>query len=91
MDMNQILDKMREREYQTVPPVKNVGEKKYRGRILRSDDPLHLVIGEITTCCQHIGGYGETSMLHSAIEKNGSLSIFNDNNDDSSYCIWFLI
>lgn len=70
-----ILCKMREREYQTVPPVRNKTTGKYRGRIVRSDDPLHIVVGKITTCCQHIGGYGETSMLHSAIEKNGSLFV----------------
>ena len=70
-----ILTKMKEREIQTVPPIKNKTSGKYRGRILRSDDPLHLVIGDITTCCQHIGGYGETSMIHSALEKNGSLFV----------------
>lgn len=71
----EILTKMKEREVQTIPPIKNKSHGKYRGRILRSDDPLHLVIGDITTCCQHIGGYGESSMLHSALEKNGSLFI----------------
>lgn len=71
----EILTKMKEREVQTIPPIKNKLHGKYRGRILRSDDPLHLVIGDITTCCQHIGGYGETSMLHSALEKNGSLFV----------------
>lgn len=71
----EILTKMKEREVQTIPPIKNKLHGKYRGRILRSDDPLHLLIGDITTCCQHIGGYGESSMLHSALEKNGSLFV----------------
>lgn len=70
-----ILQKMQEREYQTVPTPNKKTVGKYRGRILRSDDPLHIVVGEIATCCQHIGGYGETSMLHSCLEKNGSLFV----------------
>ena len=72
----EVYAKMLEREIQSVPPVE-VSGKKYRGRILRIDDPLHLVIGNITTCCQRFGKGqpGEPSMLHSALEKNGSVFI----------------
>ena len=72
----EVHKKMLEREKQTVPPVEYKG-KKYVGRILRIDDPLHFTIGNITTCCQRFGQGqpGETSMIHSAIEENGSVFV----------------
>ena len=68
--------KMIEREKQTVPPVEHKG-KRYVGRILRIDDPLHITIGNITTCCQRLGQGqpGESSMIHSANEENGSVFV----------------
>ena len=71
-----VFDKMREREKQAVPPVEYKG-KKYVGRILRIDDPLALTIGNVTTCCQRFGDGqpGESSMLHSALEENGSVFV----------------
>ncbi len=72
----EVYKKMLERETQTVPPVEFQG-KQYRGRILRIDDPLHLVMGHITTCCQRFGNGqpGEPSMLHSALERNGAVFV----------------
>lgn len=67
---------MTQREYQTVPQ-EQFETKRFRGRIVRMDDPLHFAIGEITNCCQTIGEGqpGETSMIHSATERNGALFI----------------
>lgn len=67
---------MQKREYQTVPP-EQYETKRFRGRIVRMDDPLHFAIGEITNCCQTIGEGqpGESSMIHSATERNGALFI----------------
>lgn len=67
---------MSRREYQTVPQ-EQFESKRFRGRIVRMDDPLHFAIGEITNCCQTIGvgQPGETSMVHSATERNGALFI----------------
>ena len=72
----EVYAQMLEREKQSVPPVEHNG-KRYRGRILRSDDALHLTIGNITTCCQRFGTGqpGETSMIHSATEENGSVFV----------------
>ncbi len=72
----EVHKKMLEREKQTVPPVEYKG-KRYVGRILRIDDPLHFTIGNITTCCQRFGQGqpGESSMLHSATEENGSVFV----------------
>ena len=66
----------RTREYQTVPQ-EQAKTKRFRGRIVRLDDPLHYAVGKITDCCQTIGvgQPGETSMIHSATERNGSLFI----------------
>ncbi len=67
---------MSKREYQTVPQ-EQFETRRFRGRIVRMDDPLHFAIGEITNCCQTIGNGqpGETSMIHSATERNGALFI----------------
>lgn len=75
----EVHKKMLEREKQTVPPVEYKG-KRYVGRILRIDDPLHFTIGNITTCCQRFGEHqpGESSMLHSATEENGSVFVIEE-------------
>ena len=67
---------MSQREYQTVPQ-EQFKTRRFRGRIVRMDDPLHFAIGEITNCCQTIGEGqpGESSMVHSAIERNGALFV----------------
>lgn len=71
-----LFQETKRREYSTIPPEQHT-TKKYRGRIVRIDDPLHYAIGEITNCCQTIGEGqpGETSMIHSATEKNGGLFV----------------
>ena len=78
----EILKKIKERECQAIPP-EEVRKGRFRGRILRGDDPLALVIGKITTCCQVLenGQPGESSMLHSATEKNGSVFIVEELNE----------
>lgn len=72
----ELFKSMRKREYQTVPQ-EQFETKRFRGRIVRIDDPLHLSIGEITNCCQTIGigQPGESSMVHSATERNGALFV----------------
>ncbi len=71
-----LFQDMKKREYQTIPQ-EQAETKRYRGRIVRMDDPLHFVIGEITNCCQTIGKNqpGESSMIHSATERNGALFV----------------
>ena len=71
-----LFQDMKKREYQTIPQ-EQAETKRYRGRIVRMDDPLHFVIGEITNCCQTIGENqpGESSMIHSATERNGALFV----------------
>lgn len=78
----QIFKEMKEREFQAIPP-EEVQKARFRGRILRIDDPLALVIGDITTCCQVLeeGQPGESSMMHSVTEHNGSLFIVEELNE----------
>ncbi len=78
-----LIKEMQKREYSTVPPEEYRGAR-YRGRIVRIDDPLHFAIGEITNCCQTIGESdpGESSMIHSATEKNGALFVVEELDGD---------
>ena len=70
------LQELKQREYQTMPQ-EEAKNKRFRGRIVRIDDPLHFAAGEATNCCQTFGNGepGESSMLHSASERNGALFI----------------
>ena len=66
------ITKKRERSY--IPTVKNI-ETRYRGRILRADDPMNILAGNATNCCQKVGGEGEGSMMHATTENNGRIFI----------------
>ncbi len=71
-----IFTQMRQRESQTVPP-EQARKGRLVGRIVRMDDPIAIFAGNITSCCQKLGEGqpGEPSMIHSAIERNGSMFI----------------
>lgn len=71
-----IFAQMRQRESQTVPP-EQARKGHLIGRIVRMDDPIAIFAGNITSCCQKLGEGqpGEPSMIHSAIERNGSMFI----------------
>lgn len=67
----------RKREGSNIPQIA-IKDKKYRGRILRADDPLNLFAGDITTCCQRFGDVGEGTMMHAATEQNGAIFIIEE-------------
>lgn len=71
----------RQREESTIPSVKAIG-KKYRGRMLRVDDPLILFVGDITNCCQRFGDVGEGTMQHAATERNGRIFLIEEINNE---------
>lgn len=80
-----LFEEMKQRTHQTVPQL-DITRGRFRGRILRLDDPLHLMIGDITTCCQAIGPHaGEGSMVHSAVEKNGSVFVVEEYDEYGNY------
>lgn len=81
-DAREVFKITREREETTIPPTKVIG-KRFRGRILRVDDPLQLFVGDITGCCQRFGDVGEGAMLHSALEKNGGVFVIEEIDEKS--------
>ena len=73
-DGKKIIEKMREREYQTIPP-SNKSSKRFRGRLLRGDDEMHLQVGYDTGCCQVVNHAGAPSAYHSATEHTGGVFV----------------
>lgn len=73
-DGKKIIEKMREREYQTIPP-SNKSNKRFRGRLLRGDDEMHLQVGYDTGCCQVVNHAGAPSAYHSATEHTGGVFV----------------
>ena len=43
--------------------------------MLRADDPMNILAGNATNCCQAIGNVGEGSMMHAATEDVGRIFI----------------
>ena len=69
-----IYEQTKKREKSYIPSAektKKVGKVTYRGRILRADDPLNILIGNATNCCQKINDVGENTMRHASMEDTG--------------------
>lgn len=66
------VTKKRERSY--IPTVKT-DRNRYRGRILRADDPMNILVGNATNCCQKVGAPGASSMVHASTEDNGRIFV----------------
>ena len=75
--VQEIWEKTKKREGTTIPQV-NANNKKYKGRILRADEPLNLFVGNVTTCCQKSGDVGEGSMQHGSTERNGAIFVIEE-------------
>jgi len=67
----------RKREASSIPRIEGK-EDEYSYEVLRLDDAAGIFIGNITDCCQKVGGAGESSMLHSMTEKNGRVFVVRD-------------
>ena len=76
-----IFEETKKRESSYIPTVKTNGNK-YRGRILRADDPMNILAGNATNCCQKIGDVGDGSMVHASIENNGRIFIIEELNEN---------
>lgn len=57
-------------------------EKTISFRILEKDDPLGFVLGDLTNCCQHIGGAGEECVDDGYTNKNAGFLVFEENIKD---------
>lgn len=53
-------------------------------RLLEKDDPLGFVIGDITNCCQHIGGNGESCVQDGFINPSAGFMVFESSIMDKS-------
>ena len=76
----QIWEEARGREASSIPRIEGK-ENEYSYEVLRLDDATGIFIGNITNCCQKVGGAGETAMLHSMTEKNGRVFVVRDANN----------
>ena len=73
----EIWQEARKREASAIPRVQGQ-EGRYSYEVLRLDDAIGIYAGNITNCCQKLGGAGETSMLHSMKEKHGRVFVVRD-------------
>ena len=81
----ELLAKTRARKLSTVPrhnktydiTLKNGKKYKILTKILRSDDPFNLLVGEkhFTGCCQRYNDWGQTCMEHASTSKNGAIFV----------------
>ena len=55
------------------------GKEGITFRVLEKDDPLGFVLGDITNCCQHIGGAGEECVDDGYVNPNAGFLVFEEN------------
>lgn len=65
------------RDFSSIPRIQGK-TNGYTYEMLRCDDPLALIIGTLTDCCQEIHGAGETSMEHSVVSPDGRVFVVRD-------------
>lgn len=73
-EAQEIWEEAKKREASSIPRVEKK-EEEYSYEVLRLDDAVGIFVGNITECCQKVGGFGETAMLHSMKEKNGRVFV----------------
>lgn len=76
-ELQELYNEGMKREFSSIPRVEG-NSGKYTYEILRLDDPLSLVIGDISNCCQDINGIAKTSMQHSVKSKDGRIFVVRD-------------
>ncbi len=59
-----------------------IEEKGVSFRVLAKDDPLGFVIGNITDCCQHIGGSGGSCVRDGYTNPNAGFLVFEESSRD---------
>ena len=78
-----IFNIAKQREGSYIPPAKST-QKRYRGRILRPDDPMIVLAGNATNCCQKVGGEGGGSMMHAATENTGTIFLVEETDENGN-------
>jgi len=62
------------RIYSSIPRIEGT-YKDYSYEILKLDDPLAIIIGDLTDCCQRLNDNGETCMEHGMVDENGRIFV----------------
>ncbi|MDD6879222.1 MAG: hypothetical protein PUD59_03215 [bacterium] len=75
--LQQIYNYAKMRVFSTIPRV-HFETEEYICEMLRLDDPMALVIGKLTNCCQELGNAAESCMTHSAVDKTGRVFYIKD-------------
>ncbi len=76
-----IFEVVKKREGSYIPNVE-VETKRYRGRMLRVDDAMNILVGNATNCCQRVGDVGKGAMEHAATAKNGRIFVVEEIDED---------
>ena len=58
---------------------------KYKVRILDGDDPMQVMLGYKTSCCQHLGDAGETSMMYGLTNDHAGFWVIEDKDTGKIY------
>ena len=83
--LQQIYNYGKQRTFSSIPRVnskKTLASGKYNYEMLKLDDPLAMVIGTLTDCCQELGDNAEMCMEHSMVSKNGRVFVIKDENQN---------
>jgi hypothetical protein len=75
--LQQIYNYAKKRVFSTIPRV-HFETDDYICEIIRLDDPIALVVGRLTDCCQELGNGAESCMTHSAVDKTGRIFYIRD-------------
>lgn len=75
--LQQIYNYSKMRVFSTIPRV-HFETEEYICEMIRLDDPMALVIGKLTDCCQELGNAAESCMTHSAVDKTGRVFYIRD-------------
>lgn len=75
--LQQIYNYGKTRIFNSIPNLKGK-EGDYTYEMLRLDDPLALVVGTLTDCCQEIGNHAEMCVEHSTVSKHGRIFVIKD-------------
>ena len=87
--LQQIYNEGELRDFSSIPRVIGETKEKYTYEMLRLDDPLALVIGPLTDCCQRLDGEGQTSMEHSVVSQDGRLFVVRNERGEIVAQSWF--
>ena len=75
--LQRIYNYAKMRVFSTIPRV-HFETDEYICEMIRLDDPMALVIGKLTDCCQELGNAAESCMTHSAVDKTGRILYIRD-------------